>query len=65
MCTPARRASTSDEHRAIVAALKKRDPDAAAAAMERHLDAVMAELLNVAERNPDAIAVPAGATAAA
>jgi DNA-binding GntR family transcriptional regulator len=45
--------------------LKKRDPAAAAAAMERHLDAVMAELLEVAERNPDAIAVPADATAAA
>jgi len=65
MCTPARQASTSDEHKAIVAALKKRDADAAASAMERHLDAVMAELLDVAERNPDAIAVPAGATAAA
>jgi len=65
MCTPARQVSTSDEHAAIVAALKKRDPDAAAAAMERHLDAVMAELLDVAERNPDAIAVPAGTTAAA
>lgn len=65
MCTPARQASTSEEHRAIVAALKKRDPDAAAAAMEAHLDAVMAELLSVAERNPDAVAVPAGATAAA
>jgi len=65
MCTPARQASTFAEHRAIVAALKKRDPDAAAAAMERHLDAVMAELLDVAERNPDAVVVPAGATAAA
>jgi DNA-binding GntR family transcriptional regulator len=65
MCTPARQASTSGEHEAIVTAVKKRDPDAAAAAMERHLDAVMAELLNVAERNPDAIAVPAGVIAAA
>jgi DNA-binding GntR family transcriptional regulator len=65
MCTPARQASTSGEHKAIVAALKKRDPDAAAAAMEAHLDAVMAELLDVADRNPDAIAVPAGAPAAA
>jgi len=65
MCTPARQASTSGEHKAIVAALKKRDPDAAAAAMEHHLDAVMAELLDVAERNPDAIAVPAGTIAAA
>src|SRR3954454_13991693 len=41
MCTPARQVSTSAEHQAIVAALKKRDPDAAAAAMECHLDAVM------------------------
>lgn len=65
MCTPARQVATSDEHGAIVTALKKRDPAAAAAAMERHLDAVMAELLEVAERNPDAIAVPADATAAA
>lgn len=65
MCTPARQISTFGEHEAIVAAVKKRDPDAAAAAMERHLDAVMAELLNVAERNPDVIAVPAGAIAAA
>src|SRR3954471_19046731 len=34
MCTPARQVSTFDEHKAIVAALKKRDPDAATAAME-------------------------------
>jgi DNA-binding GntR family transcriptional regulator len=65
MCTAARKASTSDEHRAIVTALKKRDAEAAAAAMEAHLDAVMTELIGVAERNPDAIALPAGATAAA
>src|ERR1051325_10853197 len=65
MCTPARQASTFAEHQAIVAAVKKRDPDTAAAAMETHLAAVMAELLNVAERNPDAVAVPAAATAAA
>ena len=65
MCTPARQVSTFGEHQAIVSAVKKRDPDAAATAMERHLDAVMTELLSVAERNPDAVAVPAGATAAA
>jgi DNA-binding GntR family transcriptional regulator len=65
MCTPARQVSTFAEHQAIVGALEKRDPDAAAAAMEAHLAAVMAELLHVAERNPDAIAVPADATAAA
>jgi DNA-binding GntR family transcriptional regulator len=65
MCTPVRQLSTFGEHEAIVAAVKKRDPDAAAAAMETHLDAVMAELLDVAERNPDAVAVPSSATAAA
>src|ERR1041385_4314731 len=35
MCTAARKASTSDEHRAIVTALKKRDAEAAAAAIDR------------------------------
>jgi DNA-binding GntR family transcriptional regulator len=65
MCTPARQVSTSDEHKAIVAALKKRDPDAAVTAMESHLDAVMAELLDVADRNPDAVALPASEIAAA
>jgi DNA-binding GntR family transcriptional regulator len=65
ICTPARQVSTFAEHSAIVAALKKRDPDAAVAAMESHLDAVIAELLDVAERNPDAVAVPARDTAAA
>src|SRR3954464_8251798 len=56
MCTPTRQLSTFGEHQAIVAALKKRDPEAATAAMESHLDAVMAELVDVAGRNPDAIA---------
>lgn len=65
MCTPQRQLSTLDEHKAIVAALKKRDANAAAAAMGRHLDAVMAELLDVAERNPEAVAIPAGVTVAA
>jgi DNA-binding GntR family transcriptional regulator len=65
MCTPARQAATFAEHKAIVAALKKRDAEAAVAAMEGHLDAVMAELLDVAERNPEAIALPASDTAAA
>src|SRR5438477_1862652 len=46
MCTPARQVSTFVEHEAIVAALKKRDPEAATAAMESHLDAVMAELVD-------------------
>jgi DNA-binding GntR family transcriptional regulator len=65
MCTPARQVSTYAEHQAIVSALKKRDPDAAVAAMEGHLDAVMTEMIDVAGRNPDAVALPAGDTAAA
>jgi DNA-binding GntR family transcriptional regulator len=65
MCTPARQVSTFAEHRAIVAALKRRDADAAVAAMESHLDAVMTELIGVAGRNPEAVALPAGDTAAA
>src|SRR6476646_3275563 len=39
MCTPARQVSTSAEHQAIVAALKKRDPEAAAAAQQAHIEA--------------------------
>src|SRR5436305_6193149 len=65
MCTPQRQLSTFGEHKAIVAAVKKRDPDAAVNAMEGHLDAVMTELVGFAERNPDAIALPARATVAA
>src|ERR1041385_3565626 len=65
MCTPTRQLSTFGEHKAIVTALKKRDPDAAVSAMEHHLDAVMTELLDFAERNPDAVALPARDTAAA
>jgi GntR family transcriptional regulator, rspAB operon transcriptional repressor len=65
MCTPQRQLSTVEEHRAIVAALKKRDADAAMEAMAGHLDAVMSELVDFAERNPDAVALPARDTAAA
>ena len=65
MCTPQRQAATYDEHRAIVAALKRHDTEAAVCAMEDHLDAVMTELTDVAERNPEAVAVPAAETAAA
>src|SRR5256714_227923 len=65
MCTPQRQLSTFGEHKAIAAALKKRDPDAAVSAMAGHLDAVMSELVDFAERNPDAVAVPARNTAAA
>jgi DNA-binding GntR family transcriptional regulator len=65
MCTPERKASTFEEHEAIVIALKTHDPEAAVGAMEAHLDAVMTELMDFAGRNPDAIAHPASETAAA
>jgi len=65
MCTPTRQLSTFAEHRAIIAALKRHDAEAAVRAMEAHLDAVMTELVEFASRNPDAVAVPAGETAAA
>src|SRR6185295_1095257 len=55
MCTPQRQVATLDEHRAIVAALKRHDGDAAVRAMESHLDAVMTELVDFAGRNPDAV----------
>ena len=38
-----------DEHTAIVRALKRRDPEAARAAMREHLSRVMEELLEVTE----------------
>ncbi|TMJ04790.1 MAG: GntR family transcriptional regulator [Alphaproteobacteria bacterium] len=65
MCTPQRQLSTFGEHKAIVAALKKRDAEAAGDAMAGHLDAVMTELVGFAERNPDAVTLPARDTAAA
>jgi len=65
MCTPTRQLSTFAEHQAILAAMKHRDPAAAVQAMESHLDAVMNELEDFAGRNPDAVAQPAGETAAA
>lgn len=65
MCTPQRQAATCAEHRAIVAALKRHDGDAAVRAMESHLDAVMTELVDFAGRNPDAVALPPREPAAA
>jgi DNA-binding GntR family transcriptional regulator len=56
MCTPQRKVSTFREHEAIVTALKRHDADAAVNAMERHLNAVMTELLDFAGRNPEAVA---------
>jgi DNA-binding GntR family transcriptional regulator len=64
MCTPERKLSTFREHQAIIVALKRRDADGAVVAMERHLDAVMTELLDFAERNPDAVTVPRETAAA-
>jgi len=64
LCTPQRKVSTYREHQALVAALKHHDAAAAVRAMEDHLDAVMAELVDFAGRNPDAVAEPR-ATAAA
>jgi DNA-binding GntR family transcriptional regulator len=64
MCTPERKLSTFREHQAIISALKRHDADAAAHAMERHLAAVMTELIDFAERNPDAVTVPRETAAA-
>jgi DNA-binding GntR family transcriptional regulator len=64
MCTPERKASTYREHEAIVVAVKRHDSTAAVRAMEAHLDAVMTELVDFADRHPDAVAEP-GETAAA
>jgi DNA-binding GntR family transcriptional regulator len=65
MCTPERQASTYAEHKAIVAALRARDPAKAARSMEDHLDAVMTELVDFVARHPSAVAEPARGTAAA
>jgi DNA-binding GntR family transcriptional regulator len=64
MCTPERKISTFSEHEAIVSALKRHDTDAAVAAMEFHLDAVLTELLDFAGRNPEAVAEPRETAAA-
>ena len=56
MADPRRQASTFAEHRAVVDALRKRDPDAAAGAMGAHLDTVMAGLEALAIEHPDAFA---------
>lgn len=54
--TPRRLAVTFAEHEAIVAALRQGDGEQAAAAMRRHLDGVMVELLAFARDNPDLFA---------
>jgi len=54
MCTPQRQAATYAEHRSIVAALAARDAEAAAQAMEMHLDQVLDELAAFSAVHPDA-----------
>jgi DNA-binding GntR family transcriptional regulator len=54
LCTPARQAATLVEHEAVVGALSGRDAEAAAAAMELHLENVMAELVRFRPSHPDA-----------
>jgi DNA-binding GntR family transcriptional regulator len=53
MAAPGRVPDTHREHRAILAALKARDPKKAAAAMAAHLDAVLVELQKYAAREPE------------
>ena len=64
MCTPTRKVSTYREHQAIVAAIKRHDVNAAVRAMADHLDAVMTELIDFAERNPEAVSEPRQTAAA-
>jgi DNA-binding GntR family transcriptional regulator len=54
LCTPARQAATLVEHEHVVAALSGGDAEAAAAAMEVHLENVMAELVRFRPEHPDA-----------
>ena len=52
LSSPRRHADTLREHKAIFAALKQRDPDAAGQAMNAHLRAVLSELTALADANP-------------
>jgi DNA-binding GntR family transcriptional regulator len=54
LCTPARQAATLVEHEHVVAALSGGDAEAAAEAMEVHLENVMAELVRFRPEHPDA-----------
>lgn len=53
LASPSRRVKTVAEHELIVAAIEKRDGDAAAGAMAHHLDQVMKELMSFARREPE------------
>ncbi|MBS0536842.1 MAG: GntR family transcriptional regulator [Proteobacteria bacterium] len=55
MCTPTRQSATYAEHEQIVAALSARRAEDAARSMQRHLDAVMTELEDVAEAHPETV----------
>lgn len=54
LSSPSRDVATLDEHTAILAALSLRNGDAAAAAMERHMDAVLAEIVTYMKAEPSA-----------
>jgi len=54
LCTPARQAATLVEHEHVVAALSGGDAEAAASAMDLHLENVMAELVRFRPAHPDA-----------
>jgi DNA-binding GntR family transcriptional regulator len=56
LLTPERRPHAYAEHVEIAEALKRRDPEAAGRAMEKHLDTVMKELLACANKYPEAFA---------
>lgn len=56
LLTAERRPRAYAEHVEIAKALKQRDPEAAGRAMEKHLDTVMKELFECADRYPDAFA---------
>ncbi|MGG7377383.1 FCD domain-containing protein, partial [Escherichia coli] len=53
LSSPRRHVVTLAEHRALLAALERRDPAAARAAMAAHLDAVMEELERFSAQNSD------------
>ena len=61
--TPALRARTLEDHAAIVAALEAHDPDAARAAMHRHLGRVIREFQRQVE-GPGAVPAPRSGKAA-